>query len=237
MKDQYASYTRDTKEPLKALAHSRRFRQAAAILDTSHSDMVLDYGCADGHLFAHLHATPHQRMVGYDPDTALLAQRDDSLANVTFFSDRQALLKEFRGAFSVIACMEVCEHMTPAALREVLETIIQLSAPDARIIFGVPIETGTSGFAKQLYRMSKGGRMGASWSTACRALASLPIQRRMTDVEWYGDHTGFDDQLFALTLKSFGFVIDRVSYLPFRWLGRLLNNEVFYTCRYRPKAD
>jgi len=46
----YASYTRDTTEPLKAIAHRKRYVRVAKILGARLSDTFLDYGCADGHL-------------------------------------------------------------------------------------------------------------------------------------------------------------------------------------------
>jgi hypothetical protein len=68
--------------------------------------------------------------------------------------------------------------------------------------------------------------MGASLSSALRALVGAEISQCTSDVEWYGSHIGFNDQLFLDTLKRNG-----SDYLPFPPLARLLNNEVYYTCR------
>ena len=228
----YASITRETTEPLKALAHRRRFAQAARIVDAKPTDVVLDYGCADGHFFTQLPQIPLSQLVGFDPNPALLAQMAPELKSaIKVYGDRETLVSENTGRFSLIICIEVCEHLTPAALEVLLQSIRELAAPAARIVFGVPIETGTSGFAKSLYRVSKGGRQGATLAKAFKALVGADIERQATDVEWYGHHTGFDDERFARLLGDSGFTIGSRAYLPFPMLRRLLNNEAYYVCR------
>jgi len=149
----YASYTRQTAEPIKAFAHSRRFRQAVRIIGALPTDTVLDYGCADAHLFSVLGAVKER--VGYDPDPKMIAQVAPELrGKVQTFDNLDGLLGKRR--FSLIVCMEVCEHLTDKALQELLSNISTLAAPHARIVFGVPIETGLSGFLKALYRTAHG---------------------------------------------------------------------------------
>ncbi|XIA64137.1 class I SAM-dependent methyltransferase [Bradyrhizobium sp. TZ2] len=149
----YASYTRQTAEPIKAIAHSRRFRQAARIIGALPTDTVLDFGCADAHLFSVLGEVKER--VGYDPDPKMLAQIAPELRSIVRTFDNVDELLKSPCRFSLIVCMEVCEHLTPTALIELLCSIKALCLPRARVVFGVPIETGLSGFAKALYRMAK----------------------------------------------------------------------------------
>jgi hypothetical protein len=221
----YASYTRDTAEPIKAIAHSRRFQQAAKIIGALPSDTVLDYGCADGHLFSVL--GPVKERAGYDPDPKMIAQIDQSLEDVRFYTDRDELLNSGR-RFSLIICMEVCEHLTPKSLTELFQSIRALCLPDARVVFGVPIETGLSGFAKGLYRTAK-KQDDASLANSLKSLLGLPIDRRVTDIEWYGAHTGFDNDWFAAELAAH-FIIKSTACLPLP-TGRMFNNEIYYVCR------
>ena len=222
----YASYTRQTAEPIKAIAHSRRFSQAAKIIGALPTDTVLDYGCADAHLFSVLGEVKER--VGYDPDPKMLAQIAPELRDrVSVFSSLDALLESNR-RFSLIVCMEVCEHLTPTALNGLLCSIQSLCLPRARIIFGVPIETGFSGFAKGLYRMAK-RQKDATLLNSSKALVGAGIDRRITDVEWYGAHTGFDDKEFARELAKY-FTIKSAACLPLP-IGRAFNNEIYYVCR------
>jgi hypothetical protein len=238
----YASYTRDTTERLKAIVHGRRYDQMAAILRPGPHDVILDYGCADGHLFTLL-TVPKEHLVGYDPDAKMIAQASPKLAGVALYTDSAKLVNEKRGHFSLVACVEVCEHMTEVALHEVLLTIATLSAPGARVIFGVPIETGLPGLVKHLYRAWKGrNKPGmtergdgsdftySTFGTALRAFWSRPIRRAVTDTQWHGSHTGFNDRMFAKKLTAYGFRIVERTYLPFPILGRLMNNEIYYVC-------
>jgi trans-aconitate methyltransferase len=229
----YASYTRNTAEPLKRIAHRRRYEQLLRIIAAPlPGDKVLDYGCGDGHLFSHLVGkVPSDRLVGYDPNADLLAQADPAVVTGSrLTTDINSLKAEHRRSFSLIYCVEVCEHLTDKALDELLESIIELAAPDARIIIGVPIETGPSGFLKAMYRTAHGHRQAASVTKAVRALFGLPIPRNVTDVEWYGDHTGFNHARLRQKLQDRGFLVKRTTCLPFPLLGLALNNEIYFTC-------
>src|ERR1700753_569704 len=159
----YASYTRNTAEPLKRIAHSRRYEQLLRLIAAPlPGDRVLDYGCGDGHLFLHLLGNvPSDRLVWYDPNADLLAQADPAVVTgSSLTTDMSRLKAEHGGWFSLIYCVEVCEHLTDKALDELSENISELAAPFARIIIGVPIETGPSGFLKAMYRTPHGHRQG-----------------------------------------------------------------------------
>jgi len=234
----YASYTRNTTEPLKRIAHGRRYEQLLRIIAAPFpGDKVLDYGCGDGHLFSHLlGSVPAEKLVGYDPSPDLLAQADAAVvAGSSLTANIDGLKAKHRHSFNLIYCVEVCEHLTDKALEELFENLAELAAPHARIIFGVPIETGPSGFLKSMYRTVRGDRQAATFTKAVRALFGLPISRKVTDVEWYGHHTGFSHSRLRKKLVSHGFVVKRSSCLPFTLFGLALNNEIYFTCsRRRP---
>src|SRR5262249_8591016 len=160
----------------------------------------------------------------YDPNVDLLAQADPAVVTgSSLTTDINRLKAEHRHSFSLIYCIEVCEHLTDKALDELFENITELAAPDARIIVGVPIETGPSGFLKAMYRTAHGHRQAASVTKAVRALFGLPIPRNVTDVEWYGDHTGFDHMRLREKLSNRGLLVRRSACLPFPLLGLTLN--------------
>ena len=127
--------------------------------------------------------------------------------------------------------MEVCEHLTDRSLDELLENINSLASPRARIIIGVPIETGMSGFLKSIYRLAYGGRGAGSVAQAFRSLFGMKIERKVTDVEWYGAHTGFSHIRLREILKQKGVCILNTFYLPFPAIRSLLNNEIYFVCQ------
>jgi trans-aconitate methyltransferase len=229
----YASYTRGTTEPLKRIAHSRRFRQVVDLIATPlNSDTVLDYGCGDGHLFSHfIDRLERPSLVGYDPNPALLAEAAADVVNGAMLTtDIEQLKCQRPFGFSLIYCMEVCEHLTDKALSELFANLKALLAPHGRVVFGVPIETGPSGLLKNLYRTAKRMRHPASVGNAMRSLIAAPIARETTDIEWFGDHTGFSHSEFRDKLLANGFQITKTNYLPVPSLRAFLNNEIYFTC-------
>jgi 2-polyprenyl-3-methyl-5-hydroxy-6-metoxy-1,4-benzoquinol methylase len=229
----YASYTRGTTEPLKRLAHGRRFQQVLGLIAKPlTTDVVLDYGCGDGHLFSSLvDRFSRVNLVGYDPNPLLLAEASAEVREGCYLTGEiEALKVERPRAFSLIYCMEVCEHLTDKALDELLKNIALLAAPHARIIIGVPIETGLSGFLKSIYRTAHGGRQSAGIAQAFRTLFNMKIERKVTDVEWHGAHTGFSHTRLREILEHRGFRIIRTFHLPFPALRSILNNEIYFVC-------
>lgn len=236
MEMRYADYTRNTSEPLKRIAHSRRFQQIVGIVAAPlSSDTVLDYGCGDGHLFSYfIGKIGRANLVGYDPNRSLLSEATDQVRNgARLTNDIETVKRERPRGFSLIYCVEVCEHLTDKAMEQLFDNLKGLSQPHARIVFGVPIETGPSGFLKNLYRTAKGMRYPASIGNAVLSLFGASIERKTTDVEWFGDHTGFDHKKFRVALQSRGFQIHRTHYLPIPVLGAALNNEIYFVCSLR----
>jgi SAM-dependent methyltransferase len=228
----YASFTRNTSEPIKRLAHGRRFSQIVSrIASPLPGDTVLDYGCGDAHLFAHF--LDHPRLVGYEPNPFILDQASREVADAAFLTtDVQALLEKYRGGCSLIFCTEVCEHLTDEALETAFNNIKLLAAPQARIVFGVPVETGLSGLLKLAYRMSMDSRrVGQTLPNAVAAAFGQKIDRMLAGPGYYAHHTGFDHSRFRSVLERSGFRIQRTRCLPIWFAGTAINNEVYFICQ------
>jgi hypothetical protein len=173
-----------------------------------------------------------QKLVGYDPNPKLLSEAEPCvLAGAELTSDIEGLLENQSSRFTLIYCMEVCEHLTDRSLDELLQNINSLASSRARIIIGVPIETGLSGFLKSIYRTAYGGRQSASIAQAFRSLFGMKIERKVTGLEWYGAHTGFSHIRFREILKHKGFRILNTFHLPFPAIRSLLNNEIYFVCQ------
>jgi hypothetical protein len=229
----YASYTRNTNEPLKGFAHRRRYDQIVRLVASpAPTDKVLDYGCGDAHLFSFfLKQHSQQSLFGYDPNPKLLAEAAPEVAAKSILiSDVDWLKREHQNSFTLIYCVEVCEHLTDKALADLFANLKKLAAPAAFFIIGVPIETGLSGFLKALYRMLHHGRQGATLTNALRALFGLNIHRETTDVEWYGSHIGFSHNRLRRELEKAGFLVRSTRCLPFKQIETVLNNEIYFTC-------
>lgn len=229
----YADHTRNTKEPLKRFAHGRRLHQAARLVPL-HADMkVLDYGCGDGGLFEEIESfTPAENLFGYDP--GLLSEM--IFDGATVYDDAKSLVADYTDSFDVVYCMEVCEHLNFDATCELFKNIHALTRPEGRVVFGVPIETGLSGFLKNVYRTARGGRQGATIGRAIKSLFGMYIPRACAPRGWIGSHVGFDAKAFSEQLKYGGFEILERHYLPVPQLRGALNNEVYFICTLRTPA-
>ena len=225
----YANYTRNTTNPLKRLAHGRRLEQAAGIVELPETWKILDYGCGDGGFFEQLEKhVPTRNLFGFDPNPERL--REVNTPGVSTFQDTEWLLKGHRGSFDAIYCMEVCEHLDYDATFELFQNIRALASNDAVVIFGVPLETGLSGFGKNIFRWLCGHRQNATLGRALKSLFGLWIPRARSPRGWIGSHVGFDSKAFSELLKYGGFEIVRRRYLPFHWLRGIMNNEVYFVC-------
>ena len=223
----YADRTRNTREFLKAIAHSRRLDQAVRIVPIESGDRIFDYGCGDGAFFDQLSRyTAKENLFGYDP--WLLGEM--TFEGATTFDAVPDFIDTLAGTFDVVYCMEVCEHLSDAANAALLDNVARLGKPDAVFVFGVPIETGPSAVLKNLFRWWKGGRQGANPSRIWRTTFSLPVEREWVD-GWCGTHIGFDYRRFRETIAAHGFRIQRTVCLPLRGTSSVLNNEIYFVCR------
>lgn len=224
----YSDHTRNTTESLKKVAHGTRLQEAAKMIVIEESQNILDFGCGDGHFFYHLEQyTSKERLFGYDP--SLLSELE--FEGATTYDDVEELRKNHKEFFDVVYCMEVCEHLNDVALYELFAHLRYLSKDNAVIVFGLPIETGFSGFFKNIYRTLKGNRQGATFSLAFQSLLSIATDRVSSDTGWIGSHIGFDIKSFTKRLDYGGFVEVDAEYLPWPKLGRYFNNEKYYICK------
>jgi SAM-dependent methyltransferase len=192
---------------------------------------ILDYGCGDGAFFELLsEKVPVSNLYGFDP--ALLHEM--TIEGVTTYDDANELVKQHPEHFDMIFCMEVCEHLTDAALEIALRNIRLTGKPDATFIFGVPLETGLSGFAKNLYRTLRNNRQRATIGRAFKSLLSIPVLRAHHHSGWIGSHIGFDYVYFKEMLQYNGFYVSSFNCLPWPLMGRIFNNEIYYLCKVNP---
>jgi SAM-dependent methyltransferase len=223
----YASHTSQTSEFFKSIAHSRRFDQASRIVPLRSEMKLFDYGCGDGAFFENLsNFCPRQNLYGFDP----WFLDEMRFEGATTFSAVPDFIDALAGAFDVIYCIEVCEHLTDAGNATVFANMKTLAKPGATFVFGVPIETGFSALAKNLYRCLKGGRQGATLARTWRTALSLPVERQWED-GWCGSHLGFSHRRFAQMLAAAGFTIERTHCLPLHVTGAIFNNEIYFVCR------
>ena len=126
--------------------------------------------------------------------------------------------------------MEVLEHLSPNSVMMVLDEFHKLAVPGAGIAIGAPIETGLSGFFKNIYRYIFGRTMGANFQSILGALFGSRLPRMFNTQDWTPSHIGFrgKDLINALKLKEFK--VSKAPCVHCNFSGRIFNNESYLIC-------
>lgn len=165
------------------------------------------------------------------PKKEIPRESEIDAVGITTYQDTETLIAENHGTFDVVYCMEVCEHLSHEKIFEAFHNIRELAKYDAVIVFGVPLETGLSGFSKNIFRWLHGRRQNATLGRAIKSLFGLWIPRASAPRGWIGSHIGFDATAFSELFRYGGFDIVKRHYLPFPYLRGVLNNEVYFVCK------
>ena len=240
----YAAKQIFCKDRLIAWSHSRRFETGVRLARCFHGRRMLDYGCGDGTFLALLQAD------GAPPASAVGAELDEFQVNdcrarlghlpgVRFEPIAQLDDEAYRGAFDVVVCMEVLEHVV--VLDAVIDRLHRLLSEAGTLIVSVPVETGVPLLLKQAARRVAGWRgigdyPGTSPYTFGEYVASVfagatpHIKRPVYNVESghpFHDHKGFNWMALRDRLSR-RFSIERVAASPLPWLGPHMATQVWF---------
>lgn len=225
-----------------AWSHGSRFRLAEALARERAGGRLLDYGCGDGTFVALVHED-FGEAVGADVEPRQIAEcrrRLGHLAGVRFMLTREI---DSPRRWDVVTCMEVLEHCVENERHRVIERLARLVAPSGTVIVSVPIEIGPSVIAKQSMRAIAGLRRLGDYRHRERysplELMRSAIGARVRRVvlrgegpdgpyEYYG-HKGFDYREVRAELERH-FRIQRCVCTPMKWLGPVVNSQVWFLC-------
>ena len=157
----YASKQIFSRSWLIAWSHRRRFEMALELARRLGRRRVLDYGCGDGTFLALLmrddDAPAHA--VGAEITQDLVGDcrsRLGGIPNLNFVLLPELDRPEHRGAYDLVTCMEVLEHVVN--VDGVLDQMAALLAPGGHLLISVPVETGLPLLIKQTVRRVAGWR-------------------------------------------------------------------------------
>jgi len=243
----YAAKQIFCKDRLIAWSHRRRFETGLRLIRQFEGKRMLDYGCGDGTFLGLVFSA------GRRPAEAIGAEVDDrqvtdcrsrfaDLAHVRFESIAALDADHHRGAYDVVVCMEVLEHVV--ALDRVIERLWRLLHDSGTLLVSVPVETGLPLLLKQVARRIAGWRgVGDYRSTATYTLqeyfAALfagraqHMPRPIYDAKGrmpFHDHKGFNWRVLRRHLEM-RFRIERVVASPLPWIGPRLATQVWFEAR------
>jgi SAM-dependent methyltransferase len=248
----YAQKQINSRSRLISWSHRGRFATGIRLAREIGGARTLDYGCGDGTFLGLLmNGQPAPRVaVGAELTAAIVTdcrERFKAQKGLHFMLIEDLERPAHHGAYDVIYCMEVLEHVVdPAAM---LDTFKRLLVPSGTLVVSVPIETGFPVVVKQIVRRIAGwrgvghypGTTGYSWLELLRSIfagAAQHITRPVIageDGSTFHDHKGFNWRMLR-GLISAEFDLARESTSPVEWLGPQLGTQRWLIARKRVAA-
>jgi ubiquinone/menaquinone biosynthesis C-methylase UbiE len=176
---------------------ARRIHTILEFLEVSPNDAVLDVGCGEGHLFAHLPRSA--RRVGIDLCRTALAVAGERNHNVEWIYGDVHCMPFRSHLFDKVCCSEVIEHvLDPVCL---IHELFRVVKPTGRVVLTIPTEKALNR-VKDLMLSNPFGRQ------------LFPDIPRRT--EWH--LTEYSPELLQTQVRDL-FRIERAKQLPWAWLG------------------
>jgi len=245
----YAQKQLGSRSRLISWTHRGRFEMGLALARHAAGRRVLDYGSGDGTFLALLAGGRGA------PAVAVGAELQDSVVEDcrTRFSavDRLHFVRvcdlddgEYDGAFDMVFCMEVLEHVLEPL--DSLRRMNRLLAPGGRIVISVPIEIGLPVLAKQAVRRLAGWRgighypgtsgyslpeMVRSVFAGSRQHVTRPVFRSPDGMPFH-DHKGFNWRRLRTELQEL-FDVRRETTSPVPWLGPQCGTQRWFVAEKR----
>ena len=237
-----------SKDWLISWSHRSRFVTGLKLARELSAARVLDYGCGDGSFLTMLMggANAPSLAVGAEVSRELTEDNRRRLAvpGLDFVMIEALDAPEHAGAYDLVACMEVLEHMLD--LSSMLDKLTRLLAPGGRLLISVPVETGLPLVVKQAVRRIAGWRgigdyPGTSSYTLRELMSSVfagkdqHIARPVhTDADGrsFHDHKGFNWMMLRETLTH-RFEVEKTHSSPVGWLPPHLASQVWFQLRKR----
>ena len=247
-KGHYAKKQIFSKDWLISWTHRTRFKIGLELAAQFAGKRVLDYGCGDGSFLRMMidGGSAPSFGVGAELHTDLVNDcrtRFEGQPGLSFVLNDELDLPCHQGLYDGVICMEVLEHVVD--VDAVLDRFVRLLAPEGRLLFSVPVETGLPLLVKQSVRRIAGWRgigdyPGMTPYTLRELCASVlangkrqhivrPIHRNAVGGSSH-DHKGFNWMAFRETLGQ-RFETERILSSPLRWLPPHLASQVWFLLR------
>ncbi|QCP50854.1 class I SAM-dependent methyltransferase [Trinickia violacea] len=222
------SYEEQTVNSSNLLArYAHRTRMAVALQLSMHAcpehATVVDFGAGPG-LFLHTLGQSRQDLclIGYDPFVI------PAYPEIAYAGSLNQI-----GAASVdlLTAFEVCEHLYPQELAQLLDDAARIMKPDAAFIISVPIMYGLAVIPKVANWMWRHRKTSTEYKIEEILLSAVGV--RVTRAEnLRGSHKGFDFRELHKTLDKH-FIVSKVRCSPIASMPWWLSSQYFMICRKR----
>jgi SAM-dependent methyltransferase len=232
----YTEITFSDKNPIKRWLQHQRLATAVKLCRhlAYQPENICNFGSGNGELCKRLSDRyPNANVTCYEPTPNLLEEARENLhgiENIAFVGNIRSVPC---GAFDVVLCLEVFEHLPVEEIKKVLGQISDLLKPGGIIVIGVPVETGIPALYKGLFRMSRRyGAFDAKFRNVSLAFLGRPPGERPLDeitpgFKYHWEHMGFDSRQFEKNLLDY-FKLNKLTDGACTFIGSRLMPEAFY---------
>jgi 2-polyprenyl-3-methyl-5-hydroxy-6-metoxy-1,4-benzoquinol methylase len=219
----YDQQTVNSSNPLARFAHRTRMSLAIDLVNKlcARCATVVDFGAGPG-LFLHTlgEARPDITLIGHDPYMAPTfpeVKYAESLASVE------------PGSVDVLTAFEVCEHLYPEELDQLLADAARILKPRGALVISVPIMYGLAIAPKVSNWMIRGRTFKSEYSAAevLKAMVGIRVAR---PANLRTTHKGFDFRELR-TIVAGRFDIDAVHHSPMPNVPWWMSSQYFMICR------
>jgi SAM-dependent methyltransferase len=236
----YANITFNDKNSIKRWLQKKRLKDAISIL-TKIKDpskmKILDFGAGNGELCRFVAddiSFADAEIVCYEPAATLFQEACQNLArfNIPCCSN---VIDIPHKQFNVIFCLEVFEHLPAKQTLDVITTINNLLSDNGLVIIGVPHELYLPALFKGLFRMTRRlNGFDTNWKNILQCTLGFPPKERpvgkIDSLPYHFEHLGFDYRNFKALLQQY-FLLLNVFFSPVKYLGPLVNSEVYFVLK------
>ena len=225
----YASGTTDNSVSIKRYSHAKRFKVALRFI--ARHDKILDYGAGDGYFLRLAANKVGNPLSCYAYEPTILHELRATLADLLPLSQTSAEFDRFEEfAFDKIFCLEVLEHLPDGEIQLALARFKKSLKRDGKIIISVPIETGISGFLKNMFRLVfSQTHADTNFKNIVRSLFGLEVAR--PSGSYIPSHIGFNYRNLYRHFAEEGLSVERECFSPFPMFGAVLNSQIFFVLR------
>jgi SAM-dependent methyltransferase len=229
-------------------SHRSRFEMARRMVEPYAGGRLLDYGCGDGTFLAMVHDL-FPRATGAEIDSARVEEcrtRLHAFPAINFALTSDLARPEHDGAYDVVLCTEVLEHLLDIAVEAALDDFSRTVSPKGTVIISVPVEIGPALAVKQIVRSIAAWQglgdyehrekysfaefrkmLTANDRTQIeRPLYSTPLTPNI-DLKYHG-HKGFNWRVLESKLRR-RFRIRNVHFSP-DGVGKWFASQVWFVC-------
>jgi SAM-dependent methyltransferase len=221
----YEEQTVNSSNPLARFAHRTRMAVALQLATRACPDhaTVVDFGAGPG-LFLHTLGQSREDLclIGYDP-FVMPAYPEIAYAG--------SLNQIGEASVDVLTAFEVCEHLYPQEMAQLLDDATRIMKPDAVLIISVPIMYGFAVVPKVVNWMWRHRKTTTEYTIGEILLSTMGVRVARPE-NLRASHKGFDFRALREAVDK-RFIISKVRRSPIAWMPWWLSSQYFMICEKR----